>query len=110
MVSLAALLSMKVLTLLDLKTWRHLKGNGKRWSWTNRQGVDPEGPCIWFNEELQKALSREGTSDLCSDDNSNNRQLCARCCAKYAIHDLIESTLYKGGIIYPHFTEEEIEA
>lgn len=108
--SLAAPLSMKVLALLDLKIWRHLKGNGKRWSWTNRQGVDPEGACIWLNEMLPKALSRGGTSDLCSDDSNNNRQLCARCCAKCAIHDLIESTLYEGGTICPHVTDEEIEA
>ena len=44
------------------------EGNDKRWRWTNRQGMDPEGPCIWLSEELQKDVSRRGTSDLCSDD------------------------------------------
>lgn len=86
------------------------EGNGRRWSWTNRQGVDPEGPCIWLTvRSYKKAIGRGGTSDLCSHD-SNNRQLYSRCCAKYAIHDLIESMLYERGTIYPHFTDLEIEA
>ena len=81
--------------------------NDEVWRWTNRQGEDLEGPCIWLNEELQKDISRGGTSD----DNNSNRQLCARCCAKCAVHYLIESALCEGGAaISSHFTGEEIES
>lgn len=76
---------------------------------TNRQGVDPEAPCIWLIEELQKDRSRGGTSAIGNRTNSN-RQLCARCCTKCAIHYLIESALYEGGARYSHYTDEEIES
>lgn len=57
-------------------TWRHLKGMVRRWSWTNRRGMDPEWLCVRFNEELTEGYKqRRGTSDLCSDDNNSNRQL-----------------------------------
>ena len=60
---------------------------------------------------LQKTVGREGPG---SDDKNNSRQgvpgVPLSMCQVLPIHYLIESTLYEGGPIYPHFTEGEIEA
>lgn len=52
--------------------------------------MDCEGPCSWLSEELQKYVSRKGTSDLCSGDSVSVRNYVPDVLPERAIHDLTE--------------------
>lgn len=67
--------------------------------------MDCEGPCSWLSEELQKYVSRKGTSDLCSGDSVS--------VGNY-VPDAVPSVLFMtslslldaGGTVYVHFTDK----